>query len=51
MNAGYDNEPLELQVERLAQFILDNIPGEPSQNEGAIDVAIRLLGKHYGAAS
>jgi hypothetical protein len=36
-------EPLESQVERLARFIMENIPGEPSQSEGAIDTAIRLL--------
>jgi hypothetical protein len=31
------------EVERLASFIMDEIPGEPSQSEGAIDCAIRLL--------
>ena len=36
-------EPLESQVDRLAKFILKEIPGEPSQNQGAIDTAIRLL--------
>lgn len=30
-------------VDRLAQFITENIPGEPSQDEGAVDTAIRLL--------
>ncbi|WP_419817018.1 hypothetical protein [Glaciibacter flavus] len=38
-------ESLASQVERLAQFIMDKVPGEPSQNEGAIDTAIRLLGE------
>lgn len=28
---------------RLARFILDEIPGEPSETEGAVDTAIRLL--------
>lgn len=36
-------ESLGSQVERLARFIMEEIPGEPSQNEGAIDCAIRLL--------
>ena len=31
------------QVDKLAAFILDYIPGEPSKNEGAVDTAIRLL--------
>lgn len=38
-----DYEPLESQVERLAQVIMHEIPNEPSQSEGAIDCAIRLL--------
>lgn len=38
-----ENESLESQVNRLATFIMENIPGEPSQNQGAIDTAIRLL--------
>ncbi len=37
-------EPLEAQVERLAQFIVENVPGGLSRSEGAIDTAIRLLG-------
>ena len=32
------------QIDRLADFIMQNIPGEPSQSEGAVDTAIRLLG-------
>lgn len=31
------------QIDRLAQFIVDEIPGEPSRSEGAVDTAIRLL--------
>ena len=31
------------QVTRLAQHILENVPGEPSMSEGAVDTAIRLL--------
>lgn len=36
-------ETLEDQVRRLADFIVENFPGEPSRSEGAIDTAIRLL--------
>lgn len=31
------------QVGRLARFIADVVPGEPSRSEGAVDTAIRLL--------
>ena len=31
------------QINKLAKFIMDEIPGEPSESEGAVDVAIRLL--------
>jgi len=43
-----DAEPLNAQIARLASFIMTNFPGEPSGelNEGAVDVAIRLLGDH-----
>lgn len=47
---GDANEPLEKQTERLGAFILENFPGEPSQNQGAIDTAIRLLTKSDGKA-
>lgn len=40
------SEALSSQVDRLARFIVENIPGEPSHSEGAIDTAIRLLGQH-----
>ena len=33
------------QVDRLGRFILEHIPGEPSQSEGAIDTVLRLLGE------
>lgn len=37
-------ETSEQQVDRLAKFILEHqgILGEPSRNEGAVDVSIRL---------
>lgn len=41
-----DGEPLNAQVARLAGFILQNFDGEPSENAGAIDTAIRLLGDY-----
>lgn len=34
------------QIDVLARFILNEIPGEPSQNEGAVDTAIRLLRRY-----
>lgn len=33
----------EQQIDELAQFIMAEIPGEPSKSEGAVDTAIRLL--------
>lgn len=36
-------EPVDDQIHRLARFIMDEVPGEPSQGEGAIDCAIRLI--------
>lgn len=33
----------EDQIDELAAFIIAEIPGEPSQNEGAVATAIRLL--------
>ena len=31
------------QIVRLANFIMEEVPGEPSQSEGAVDVAIRWM--------
>jgi hypothetical protein len=31
------------QIDRLGQWIMENVPGEPSRSEGAVDCAIRLL--------
>lgn len=33
----------EQQIDKLATFIMENVPGEPSESEGAVDTAIRLL--------
>lgn len=39
-------EDLSEQIDKLAKFILAEIPGEPSSSEGAVDTAIRLLRHH-----
>ncbi len=31
------------QIEKLAVFILTEVPDEPSKNEGAVETAIRLI--------
>ena len=33
----------EQQIEKLANFIMAKVPGEPSQSEGAVDCAIRII--------
>jgi len=40
-------DDLRKQIDRLAQFIMDEIPGEPSENEGAIDCAIRVMTQSF----
>jgi hypothetical protein len=37
---------LKAQIDRLAVFIMDEVPGEPSQSQGAVDTAIRII-KEY----
>ena len=37
------HESLKSQVSRLARFIMEEIPGEPSRSEGAVDTAIRIM--------
>ncbi|WAA19630.1 hypothetical protein SEA_DALILPOP_3 [Gordonia phage Dalilpop] len=34
------------QIDHLAQWIVDNVEGEPSQSEGAVDTAIRVMRKN-----
>lgn len=34
------------EIEKLAQFIIQEVPGEPSRSEGAIETAIRVLGEY-----
>ena len=41
-------EMAKKQIEILADFIMANVDGEPSQNEGAGDTAIRII-KHLQA--
>ncbi len=43
-------ESLESQVGRLASFIMEKVPGEPSRSEGAIDTAIRIIGNFLRSA-
>ena len=38
-----DDETLGSQIDRLADFIMRDVPGEPAENEGAIDTAIRIM--------
>ncbi len=34
---------LDSEIRRLADFICAEVPGEPSQNQGAVDTAIRWM--------
>ena len=43
MSKSADGESLISQIERLSNFIMQEIPGEPSRDQGAVDTAIRLL--------
>lgn len=36
-------EDTQMQIQRLASFIMAEVPGEPRKSEGAVDCAIRLL--------
>ena len=42
-----EHQKLAHQIDKLALFIIENIEGEPSKSEGAIDTAIRLLKEAY----
>jgi gas vesicle protein len=50
--ALHDAADAHAQIAKLAEFILADVPGEPSQSEGAVDTAIRLIknGEEYRAA-
>lgn len=43
-----DRDDLRRQIRELAEFIMGSIPGEPSQNEGAVKCAIRVMGDLRG---
>jgi hypothetical protein len=34
---------LQGQIDQLAKFIMANVPGEPSQSQGAVETAIRII--------
>ena len=38
-----DRNSPQVQVDKLAQFIMAEMPGEPSQSEGAVDTIIRWV--------
>jgi len=40
---AFIERPLREQIDRLAEFIMSEVEGEPSKSEGAVDCAIRLL--------
>ena len=42
-------ETAQEQVDRLSEFILAEVEGEPSESQGAVDTAIRLLREHSHA--
>ena len=46
-----DYQRLSKQVDRLASFIVEKFPGEPSRSEGAVDTAIRIMsgGLRFGS--
>ena len=43
MSKMIEIETAEQQIDRLAKFILDEVHGEPSRSEGAVDTAIRII--------
>jgi hypothetical protein len=45
----FKKEPRVSQIDLLADYIMSEIPGEPSQDEGAGDCAVRLLKKYRRA--
>jgi len=40
---------LKAQINKLAKFIMEKVEGEPSENEGAVDCAIRIIRTHQQA--
>ena len=41
-----EHQSLTHQIDYLAEFIMNNIEGEPSRSEGAVETAVRLLKKY-----
>jgi hypothetical protein len=39
----HEGENAQAQIDRLASFIMHEVPGEPSQSQGAVDTAIRII--------
>lgn len=40
-----ERDALDTQIERLANYIMAEVPGEPSRSEGAVDTAIRVMAR------
>ena len=38
-----DEPEVNSQIDKLANFIMSEVEGEPSQNQGAVDTAIRII--------
>jgi hypothetical protein len=36
-------QSLQAQIDKLAEFIMHKVPGEPIENQGAVDTAIRII--------
>ena len=44
---GHLDEPeVNSQIDKLANFIMSEVEGEPSQNQGAVDTAMRIIKSH-----
>jgi len=46
-DAAEESLQLQSQIEQLGAFIIATIPGEPSQSQGAVDTAIRIIGEEH----
>lgn len=43
------DNPADSQIKKLAEFIMEKVPGEPSQSAGAVDTAIRIIEEQQAA--
>lgn len=41
-----ERDQLDAQIAKLADYIMLDVPGEPSQSEGAVDTATRVLAQY-----